>query len=86
MPHPLFSSVAQQIMADLLREHPELRSFVLSNVRLTGTRIGTGAYGSVEKVEIPGAICAAKKIHDIFQDHSEIPAAEIQRATAQFVE
>ena len=86
MPHPLSPSVAQQIMADLLRDHPELRPFVLSNVRLTGTRIGAGAYGSVEKVEIPGAVCAAKKIHDIFQDRSEIPAAEIQRATAQFVE
>ena len=86
MPHPLSPSVAQQIMADLLRDYPELRPFVLSNVRLTGTRIGAGAYGSVEKVEIPGAVCAAKKIHDIFQDRSEIPAAEIQRATTQFVE
>ena len=80
------SAVAQQIMADLLRDYPELRPFVLSNVRLTGTRIGAGAYGSVEKLEIPGAVCAAKKIHDIFQDRSEIPAAEIQRATTQFVE
>ena len=86
MPHPLSSPVAQQIMAELLRDHPELRPFVLLNVRLTGTRIGAGAYGSVEKVEIPGAVCAAKKIHDIFQDRSEIPAAEIQRATTQFVE
>ena len=34
---------------------------------------------------MPGAICAAKKIHDIFLDSSEIPAAEIRRATAQFV-
>ena len=37
-------------------------------------------------MEIPGAVCAAKKIHDIFQDRSEIPAADIQRATAKFVE
>ena len=59
-------------MADLLREPPELRPFLLTNVRLTGTRIGAGAYGSVVKVEIPGAVCAA---NDIFQDHSEIPAA-----------
>ena len=59
---------------------------MLSNVRLTGTKIGAGAYGSVEKVAIPGAVCAAKKIHDIFQGRSEIQAAEIQRATKQFVE
>ena len=72
--------------ANLLRDYPELRQFVLSNVKHTGTIIGAGAYGSVEKVEIPGALCAAKKIHDIFQDRSEIPAAEIKRATVQFVE
>ena len=58
---------------------------MVSNVRLTGTRIGAGAYGSVEEVEIHGAICAAKKIHDIFQDRSEIPEAEILRASTQFV-
>ena len=58
---------------------------MLSNVRLTGTRIGAGAYGSVEEVTVSGAVCAAKKIHDIFQDRSEIPAAEIEKASTQFV-
>ena len=71
--------------AGLLAEFPELRPFVLSNVRPTGIKIGAGAYGSVEEVAMPGAICAAKRIHDIFLDRSEIPAAEIRRATAQFV-
>ena len=53
-------------------------------MRLTGTRIGSVAYGSVEEVAIPvGA--AAKKIHDIFQDRSEIPEDEILRASSQFV-
>ena len=70
---------------DALRDNPELRPFVLSNVRLTGTRIGAGAYGSVEEVTIPGAICAAKKIHDFFQDTSQIPHAAIHKATTQFV-
>ena len=71
-------------MADFLDDNPELRPFVLSDVRLTGTRIGSGAYGSVEAVTIPvGA--AAKKIHDIFQDRSEIPEDEILRASSQFV-
>ena len=73
-------------MANLLRDYPELRAFQLQNVRLTGTRIGSGAYGSVEEGEIPGAICAIKKIHDIFQDRSEIPPAEMERAAGQFVE
>ena len=57
---------------------------MLSNVQLTGTRIGAGAYGSVEEVTIPvGA--AAKKIHGIFQDRSEIPDDEIDKASTQFV-
>ena len=58
---------------------------MLSNVRLTGTTIGAGAYGSVEEVAIPGAICAAKKIHEIFLDRSEIPPSEIRKNLAQFV-
>ena len=69
---------------DHLRVNPELRPFVLSNVTLTGTRIGAGAYGSVDEVAI--SVCgAAKKIHDIFQDRSEIPQDEIRRASTQFV-
>ena len=31
-------------------DNPEVRPFVLSDVQLSGTRIGAGAYGSVEKV------------------------------------
>ena len=73
-----------RMAVNLLGDNPELRPFVLSNVRLTGTRIGAGAYGSVEEVTIPvGA--AAKKIHDIFQDRSEIPDDEIDKASTQFV-
>ena len=69
----------------LLAEYPELRPFLLSNHRPTGIRIGAGAYGSVDEVAVPGAIYAAKKIHDIFLYRSEIPAPEIRRVTAQFV-
>ena len=71
---------------NLLCEYSELQSFVLWNVRLTGTRIGAGAYGSMDEAQMPGVLCAVKKIHDIFQDRSEIPTADIQRATTQFVE
>ena len=34
---------------------------------------------------MPGAIYAAKKIHEVFLDRSEIPATEIHKSTAQFV-
>ena len=71
--------------SDHHRENPELRPFVLSNVTLTGTRIGAGAYGSVQEVAISGAICAAKKIHNVFQDRFEISEADFNRASTQFV-
>ena len=58
--------------ASFLRNHPDLRPFLLDNARPTGTMLGSGSYGSVEEVEIPGVVCAAKKMHDFFQDPLEI--------------
>ena len=72
-------------MADLVRNTDDLNPFVLSNVRLTGVKIGAGSYGSVDEVAIPGAICAAKRIHDIFLDRSKVAAADIRRSYDQFV-
>ena len=69
----------------LFRDNPELTPFLLTNVRLTGSRIGAGAYGCVEEVAIPGAICAAKMIHDFFQDTSQIPPVAIRKVSEQFV-
>ena len=64
--------------------NPELRPFVLSNVTLTGTRIGVGAYGSVDEVVIP--VCgAAKKIHDIFLDRSSVSQDVVGKMSTQFV-
>ena len=87
--YPRLSPAAQctrdDNMASFLRDNPELQPFLLSNVRLTGVRIGAGAYGSVEEVAIPGAVCAAKMIHEVFLDRSEIPATEIHKSAAQFV-
>ena len=56
--------------SSFLADHPNLRSFILPTARLTGTVIGYGSYGSIEEVELPGAICAAKRIHSYFQDAS----------------
>ena len=67
-----------------LSDIPELRPFLLTDVVFTGTMIGAGAYGSVEEATIPGAVCAVKKIHDVFQNRSEILAAEIRKTSAQF--
>ena len=65
-----------------LRDHPELRPFVLSNVRLTGTRIGGGAYGKVEEI-VMGA--AAKTIYDFLQEGDDATAAELPKAVTEFV-
>ena len=52
---------------NFLRDHPGLRPFVLSDVQLTGTEIGGGAYGKVEEVVFPvGA--AAKTIYDFLRE------------------
>ena len=54
-------------MADFLDAHPGLRPYALSNLQLTGTVIGGGAYGSVEEVTVP--LCA-KRIHDVLAVNS----------------
>ena len=63
-----------------LRDHPELRPFVLSDVQLTGTTIGGGAYGQVEEVAFP-VEAAAKTIHAIL--HGGLN--ELSKAAAEFV-
>ena len=61
-----------------LRDHPGLRPFVLSDVQLTGTRIGGGAYGRVDEVAFPVA-AAAKTIHPILQGGLSKAASEFVR-------
>ena len=78
--------MAAQLLAEsFLRDHPELRPFLLSSARPTGMIIGSGSYGSVEEVAIPGAVCAAKKIHDFFQDPRQMPREGIEKAASEFV-
>ena len=69
---------------DFLRAHPELRPFVLSDVQLTGTRIGSGAYGRVEEVTFPvGA--AAKTLFAFLQEGDDSSPNELPKAVAEFV-
>ena len=76
---------AKTLAEAFLREHPELRSFLLVDTRPTGTTIGSGSYGSVEEVAIPGALCAAKKIHSLFQDATKVAPEWIEKTSAEFV-
>ena len=61
-----------------LHDHPGLSPFVLSDVQLTGTRIGGGAYGTVDEVAFPVA-AAAKTIHHILQGGLSKAASEFVR-------
>ena len=56
---------------------------MLSNVRLTGTELGAGAYGRVDEVEIPvGA--AAKTIYDFLHGNAG-PRDAVPKAVTEFV-
>ena len=72
-----------------LRAHPELQPFILHDVdiRLTSKKIGAGAFGSVEEVAIPGALCAAKKIHDFLttEDEDWVDENAVSKNVGKFV-
>ena len=68
---------------DFLRDHPELRPFVLSDVQLTGTRIGGGAYGRVDEVVFP--VGAAAKTLFAFLQEGDASSPELPKAVAEFV-
>jgi serine/threonine protein kinase len=63
----------------------ELDPYRLSNVRQTGRTVGVGAYGNVVEVAIPGALCAAKKVHDFFLDPGQTPPEGIHKSMREFV-
>ena len=68
---------------EFLRGHPGLRPFVLSDVQLTGTRIGGGAYGKVEEVVVP--VGAAAKTIYAFLIEGDATTAELPKAATEFV-
>ena len=80
-------ATSNRLVTDL-RNHPELQPFLLRNVTFTGETIGCGSYGSVDEVAIPGALCAAKKIHDVLsQEDSKWMAKEtVDENVRKFVE
>ena len=74
------------IMSDLFfRKYPDLRKFHLSDIRQTGKTIGHGSYGSIIEVEMPGALCAAKQIHDQFQNPDIMSERTMAELAAGFV-
>ena len=66
-----------------VNESPQLRPFVIENVRPTGRQLGVGSYGSVEELEVDGLMCAGKKLHDTLV---EMGNAGVEDITQKFVE
>ena len=63
---------------------PRLQSLILHRVTRTNKTIGCGSYGSVEEVAIPGALSAAKKIHDFLtKQDSRWLAKEVAESNVQ---
>lgn len=48
-----------------LRGDPRLQRFLLPNARLTGKRLGTGSFGTVEEMKMEGLVCAGKRLHEL---------------------
>ncbi len=53
------------------RRVPQLQPFVLPNARPTGRRIGGGAYGTVEELDVDGLLCAGKKLHEVLVEQGK---------------
>ena len=66
-----------------LHDYPGLRPFVLSEVQLTGTRIGGGAYGRVDEVAFP-VTAAAKTVYAFLQE-SDGTVKDLPKAASEFV-
>ena len=49
-------------------QHADLRKHLLHNVEMTGVKLGTGSFGSVEEVTMAGTMCAGKIWHETLLD------------------
>ena len=63
--------------------NPELQRFVLHDVCSTGKRLGEGSYGSVEELEVNGAACAGKRLHETLVEQGNAGVTNIVRRYLQ---
>lgn len=59
------------------RDAPELREYFLIDVRKTGKRLGSGAFGVVEELSVGGTVCAGKMLHALLLDEQNEGADQI---------
>ena len=65
------------------RSNRELQSFVLSEVRATGRKLGEGSYSSVEELKVKGLVCAGKRLHKALV---ELGNAGVEKIVSRFLE
>ena len=56
---------------------------LVSDIQITGKPLGTGSYGEVVVVRVRGRMCAAKKLHGIF-NAQDVPPKEKSAAAERF--
>ena len=56
----------------VFQTNAQLQQFLIPNAQPTGVVLGGGAYGVVEELDINGAICAGKKIHECLIDPGNV--------------
>ena len=71
--------MAGRIPRQVFQSNPDLQQFLLSEVRLTGKKLGVGSYGSVVELELNGLLCAGKRLHDSLLEQGNIGAINIER-------
>ena len=60
--------VSREHISRALQRAPQLRPYVLSDVKPTGVKMGEGSYGCVEELVFSGTICAGKRMFDTLVD------------------
>ena len=60
-------------------DYRELQRFVLTGVKTTGRKLGEGAYGRVEELEVNGMVCAGKRLHELLLDRDNVGVDHIMR-------
>ena len=65
------------------RSNRELQCFVLSEVRVTGKKLGEGSYCSVEELKVKGSVCAGKRLHNALVEQGN---TGVEKIVSRFLE
>ena len=74
---------ANRAIRQALEKDPRILQFLLRNVKATGKKLGKGSFGSVEELDIDGALCAGKRIYEALLEEG---TAGVQNLVQRYVE